>query len=352
MKRKKLVKIVLVVTLAVVMLPAAIYAAPAITTISGSVVHGGTITIGGSGFGTKATAAPALFDRAEGTWGSLSNGQAIPIETSPWIGDSVSNYNTTSGEQRSTRSTANYKTSSSAYNFLDGYLFSSNPPQIYVAWWMQVSSSNIGGSEKWLRLGVGGQGDSVLTSNTSSWSGEVTMAITGGANYCIPNPPGNGTLQHWDGTVLTANTWHFMEGYFDKTNHWWNYFVDGHSITGGNISYSGCDTSGFNYVWKVGHDTDNGWYPTSWVDDIYIDNTFQHVVICNASTYSSSTHCEIQPPTAWAIGTINVTVNQGSFANGATAYLYVIDANGNASTGAQITFGSAIVRPKDPSPLY
>ncbi len=64
-------------------------------------------------------------------------------------------------------------------------------------------------------------------------------------------------------------------------------------------------------------------------------------MIGNASTYASSTHFEMQPPTAWSDSSVTVTVNQGSFADGSTAYLYLIDANGNVSAGNQITFGSS-----------
>ena len=38
---------------------------------------------------------------------------------------------------------------------------------------------------------------------------------------------------------------------------------------------------------------------------------------------------------------IQITVNQGSFPDNSSAYLYVVDAGGNVSPGKQIKFGSS-----------
>jgi hypothetical protein len=131
-----------------------------------------------------------------------------------------------------------------------------------------------------------------------------------------------------------------MEAYFDNSARTWDVRVD--NVSHGSTTNYNCSFAP-NYVWKVGVDS-GGNSPqaqTSYIDDIYIDNTFQHVVIGNASTYSASTHFEVQPPTSWSATSAAVTVNQGSFANGASAYLYVKDSTGAVnSNGYSITFGS------------
>ncbi len=66
-------------------------------------------------------------------------------------------------------------------------------------------------------------------------------------------------------------------------------------------------------------------------DDVYIDFTQARVEIGNASTWSACTRREIQIPTTWTSNSITVNVNQGSFMNGSTAYLYVVDSNGNVN---------------------
>jgi hypothetical protein len=312
------------------------FAAPSISGANGTVSHGQSILISGSGFGSKPSPNPQLFDKCEGTWTGLSNGSAIPTGRSPWTGDSNSHYNTVSGDQRSIRSTACYYSSASAYNFVDGYLFSSVPSKIYISWWFRVSATTPTNSEKFLRLGEGGQGDTHLVNYTASWAAQSNYLFVNGS-YCKPTP--GGTSENWSSTILTGGVWHFMECYWDVTNKTWEYRVDGKAITGV-VSY----TCGFNvnYIWKVGLDTDIGYYPNSWMDDIYVDNTFQHVIIGNASTYSTCTQFEVQPATAWSSdgNSITVTVNQGAFSDGQTAYLYVVDGNGNVNTtGYPITFG-------------
>lgn len=70
-----------------------------------------------------------------------------------------------------------------------------------------------------------------------------------------------------------------------------------------------------------------------WQDDIYLSfaNGKAQVELCDNGTWTSRTHCEIQYPTAWADGSITITGNYGSFSNGNTVYLYVVDSNGDQS---------------------
>ena len=69
-------------------------------------------------------------------------------------------------------------------------------------------------------------------------------------------------------------------------------------------------------------------------DDVYMDNTVARVELCDSPTWGSRTHCEIQPPAAWSDTAITTTYNQGSFAVGATAYLYIVDSTGAVSAAS------------------
>lgn len=64
------------------------------------------------------------------------------------------------------------------------------------------------------------------------------------------------------------------------------------------------------------------------------------IEIGNASTWAACTHREIQIPTAWTTDEITATINQGSLPDG-TAYLFVVDADGVASDGYEITLSSS-----------
>jgi hypothetical protein len=83
-----------------------------------------------------------------------------------------------------------------------------------------------------------------------------------------------------------------------------------------------------------------------WYDSIYIDSTWQRVMICDASTWAARTHCEIQIPTAWsdngASASATVAVHQGSFTSGTHAYLYVVNSTNTANTnGFSVTFDAS-----------
>ena len=49
-------------------------------------------------------------------------------------------------------------------------------------------------------------------------------------------------------------------------------------------------------------------------------------------------HKEIQIPTAWSNNSITINVNRGSFSDGKTVYLFVIDEDGGISNGYPISF--------------
>ncbi|NTW27239.1 MAG: hypothetical protein HGA36_02875 [Candidatus Moranbacteria bacterium] len=92
--------------------------------------------------------------------------------------------------------------------------------------------------------------------------------------------------------------------------------------------------------------------------DIYWDNTVARVEICNNQIKNDATHCEIQTPhTTWSDGTLQITINQGLFVDGATAYLFVMNADGsiNSTTAnSTVTFSggsSDIIAPSAPGGL-
>ncbi|MDR7420718.1 MAG: hypothetical protein QN178_17620, partial [Armatimonadota bacterium] len=84
--------------------------------------------------------------------------------------------------------------------------------------------------------------------------------------------------------------------------------------------------------------------------DIYVDNTFARVEIGDAPRYDDCTHREIQYPLSWDPGAISIRVNQGAFAAGQAAYVFVVDDGGRVNpVGFPITFGGQTVPPPAPS---
>ena len=76
-------------------------------------------------------------------------------------------------------------------------------------------------------------------------------------------------------------------------------------------------------------DRPNGFF----IDDVYVDNSWQRVEVGDNSVFASCTHREIQIPTSWSDTEISVTWNQGSFENYTPVYIFVVDENGDASNG-------------------
>ena len=82
-------------------------------------------------------------------------------------------------------------------------------------------------------------------------------------------------------------------------------------------------------------------------DNVYFNDTWQRVEIGDSSTYTNCDHTEVQVPTTWDSDGERVvfTVNQGGLPDG-TAYLFVIDEDGTASSGYQITLGGEPISTK------
>jgi hypothetical protein len=317
------------------------YAAPSISNITGTVSTGQSVTVSGSGFGTKAMAPPVIFDTVDNqsSYSGLSNGASVPYGGSyPW-GDNTDGtgnmlFSTTEGRNGSKC----YKGLNTSWKATVGNVTFSNPSQqIYASWWWKTDTaaynSSISQSSKFIRLGS----STDISNLTFSWTEEAAYVYsTNGGGY------GSQTGNLWASWLGKVNSWDFYEVSIDWANK--TYTLKINNQVSKQQSWSGITPFNFDYIWKIGWDGGgtNPIFLTSWLDDIYVDRTFSRVMIGNASTYSACTHFEMQPPTTWNANgqSITANVNQGSFANGTTAYLYVVDSAGTASNGQQITFGS------------
>ncbi len=85
-------------------------------------------------------------------------------------------------------------------------------------------------------------------------------------------------------------------------------------------------TFGGSY-WSMCSSSDTG---TIDIDDFYMDSTRARVEVCNAPTFSASTSCELQVPTAWSDTSVTATLKRG-YLNAGPAYVYVINASGNVN---------------------
>lgn len=327
------------------MIPLAAFAAPSVTSVSGSVTHGQGVTVTGSGFGVKSPVAPAFWDTV--SYNGLSNGSVIPVGGSnlwPATCSDVKVYYKTSNPRG--KWTAHYSnqwsTDGAKKGGMDGAVVAGavTTGKLYVTWWNYLSSDPTAGgtnaSNKWVRLLSAPWG----TSNEGTVIWEPTQLYSYGftSGYLPTN--------HWPGTGVIYPAWNRMEMYIDSTTaNSPDYQTWVNNVSVGHYSSTPSQTWKLNTLGCLGFDGSNtaaSQQPTVDFGEVYADNTRARVEICNASTKNSSNHCEIQiPQNTWIDGQLEIKVNQGSFADGTTAYLYVIDASGNVSAGKQISFGSS-----------
>lgn len=357
-------------------------AAPTVGGVNGAMNHKAIITISGSGFGSKATAAPLAWDDAtgsnlakiwDGAWPNLLPGYNTGYY-SPMRGISPPHSHDT---RYIAGAHAGNTGAYSGWNVLIYKVVSlpSFPCYIYASWYQRADNEwvfaqgNDYNNFKTFDYSEGSnpyagstnpnnpyQGNSWYTaygpphpsSNTDTgtqWTTETTTPLT--------NPDNNGHNAWWGMAVNPmAGKWSKVEIAFKVTNQadgYVNVWENGHQV----VSYAGpTDTyvgtqrtiaiGGFSHI----HSTSNWRY----FDDIYVDTTLSRVVLANNPVLSQATIIENQIPSAWSDSSITATVNLGQFTQGQTAYLFVVDSSGTPSAkGLAVTAGGSANPPNPPS---
>jgi len=318
-----------------VLFPALLCATPSINSISGTFSGGETVTISGSGFGSKSPAAPLIWDDFED--GAIDT-STTALDRDDWdsIGsgwDDVDNTVKHAGTY-SAKGDAGAGNCNACINgsYGDGV-------KVYVYLWRRYAST-VSCNQKFFRM------------------------------YPSETYPNWAWSWHNDGiTIVEPNVWttHGCCGSPPEGNTWYNEEFELQMSSGSAQAdgigryYSNC-TKESEFTDVV---TRNGSYPDQftrlyidnygeqtgyvWEDDIYIDTTWSRVMVGDNATFTSCTHREIQIPSVWADGEITITFNQGSFSTDDTAYVFVVDSNGDTCSGAcgeEITIGGTSSPPQ------
>jgi len=321
---------------------------PSISSVSDTTpTHGQSITITGSNFGSKTTAAPYKYDDFEG--GTLGARVGNGWYTSSNLSDGWPIYSDAHARASGIAEETAYLQHDRAYNSTIGVtgLNWDYGQEAYLSCWYYCTTAGAQSRNfKILAFRGGGAGN---------WDGPDFRADMypnqpGGHAY-VARPDKSLIVQDWGlGGHLLEDGWHRVElfmhtgtsnnsdndgvclGWRDL-NEWWtleNFEFDFSTQNYDNIYFAAY------FARDDGTPTPQMWW---YWDEIYIDTTRARVEIGNASTWSACTHREIQIPSAWSGSSITVTVNQGSFADSSGAYLYVVDSDGNVnSNGYSITF--------------
>ena len=340
-----------------------VYAAPVISSGSGTASDGQNFIIGGSGFGTNSLSKVEWLGGEDGNIEQGVTGQ--DFKKDGWSNNASSpvKYSEIQAHSGSKSIMSQWpSTSRSSGYFYDTGI--SGVGKIYVTWWAYFDHVDSAGQWKKWRL----RSDSNVNdsdgeiyennwyTNTGSGSSSQFYIYCDLENYvqCYPNSDSayksievqqidkwvrvelyaeessddglrDGTVQlyrhtqtsavtklkDFDGTAITRAT---------NVNNRWRYFIF--------QNYWGNNSGG------------TGTKEKAYIDDIFIQvGTQARVEIGDNSTWANCKHREIQIPVSWTSNKIEFTFNRGSFMGG-VVYLYVVDADGNVSDNDTATTGA------------
>ena len=343
--------------------------APAVQQVSGALDHNGTISISGSGFGSKAGAAPVVWDNAtgsamsdrwDGAWPYL-----IPGYNTNYYGpmrgvDPPHNHDTRYIAGAHAANTGAY--SGYAVIFFKNITLQSFPFYIYASWYQRADNNWVfGGDNNFKTFDYSKCCNPYDNSNWYTAYGPPHPASnTDGAQWTInddgasmSDPDAHGHNYWWGSAVNPmAGKWSKVEIVIKVTNEsngYVNVWENGRQV----MNYVGATDkySGNTRTIGIGGYARSQGSPTNWryFDDVYLDTTQSRVVLANKPVLSQATIIENQIPIAWSDGSITATVNLGQFTQGQPAYLFVVDSSGTPNaTGLAVTAGGTVAVPNAP----
>ena len=365
-------------------IPWIVFGAPSISGVSGSLSHGQNITISGADFGSKSQATPVVWDDCSGVnildkWSGawpVSNDQPLstPHYTVPINGIATAHANVNKylvGRAYDDGSGEGYPSDVMVWKNrnLEDFPFYS-----YISWYQRVDPlSDFGDNFKWFDYSTRNSPYTMNSSDDSNWYLEYVGGL--GNDFHINDDGGSiwnigpdwtidylGNSKYFGNSFDIDNQWVKIElviKYTDQNDGWFDVYENGvhkkiglapHSYNGPTDKYSNL----YNRNEAIGgYSRNTGLNNWRYFNDIYLDYTQSRVILGNSNTLSGSTIREPQPPTNWDSDSITVILNQGLISDNCTAYIYVVDANGevNSSGFPIIVNSSDSIAPSSPSGL-
>ena len=338
-------------------------AAPTIQGVSGTLSHKSVVSITGSGFGTKATAAPVVWDDASGTnildkWDGVwpnNNPTYNTAYRAPMRGISLPHNHITryiaGAHAQNLGSNGGYNVifwknrtiSLPAYTYMswyqradDNWVFGLGSPadDNYKIWDYSAGTSPYDASNWYLAYGPPGP---------SSKTDNAQWLFTDDGNSLL-NPDQNGHNVWWlNGVNPMAGKWAKVEllvKYTTQNDGYMKVFENGVlkiNYLGPTDKYPGVARNEGIGGYARGYGNPNQW---RYFADAYLDYTLARVVLANNPNLSNATIIETQIPSSWSSNSISISVNLGQFSTGQTAYMFVVDSTGTPTTsGFPVTVG-------------
>ena len=346
-------------------------ATPLVQNVSGTLSHGGTVTITGAGFGSKSKAAPLVWDNASGNaisdkwtggWPSQLPGYNLGYYA-PMRGISLPHSHVTRyiAGAHAANTGAN---SGLAVMMYKSIALPALPYYIYASWYQRVDDQwHFGGDNNFKTFDYS-LGDEPYAFNQSWYlcygpphpnsATDVGLQWANETSTPLSNPDRNGHNAWWGKAVNPmAGKWSKVEIAIKVSNQsdgYINLWENGHQV----MNYAGITDNygGTRRTISVGGYARMQGYTSNWryFDDVYVDTTLSRVVLADKPVLSQATIVENQIPSVWSDSSITAQVNLGKFTQGQAAYLFVVDASGTVSaTGLALTAGGTTVMPNPPS---
>ena len=311
-----------------------VFAVPSITSFSGDTdTHGNTLTVGGSGFDTKTTAAPLIYDSMDNYTGDTvaTNGAYDDDWSFALAQDSEIAVEDTESISRNINSSYYavcdiYEKQSAGFSSISSMGDKAN---IYVSFWAR---------KNW----VWGEDGDTAYGNFKISRVEHSEVVGGGKPNCYVGLPytdrvattaefstagSSQTTAFARDTLWPDDTWVFIECFYKISNTAgssdFQFWFNGTNY----LDYQGydmaCDDMRGFMIAAVQNVRSTGKQTTDrfWIDDMYIDDTQQRVQIRQGAVI------ENQIPTAWSDTALSLVFNKGSLSDGA-ATLRVYDSDG------------------------
>lgn len=324
-----------------------IAAGPLISGTSGSFNNGSSITITGSGFGTKAKAAPIRWDDFE----NATVGQTVNQASGGWWNqNSETTWKINSSNQRNNSSrNAIAELYRSGVIYKNGVGFKQSG-KTYINLWCRFDWGT-GDDSYQIKLfrAAASCGNNAYSPHVAAFAWFYTSGSS--RIQWINKAPEYG--------MASTNLYTRLPHPKDRPAPVWlnlGMMIDARS-TNGSVTVWSSDHRGGAMLkasrsgqvrtadatfdgMKIGEYVGNGGSGTTlFYDDIYVDNSWSRVELGDKPDYNTCTMREIQVPSQWSGSSVTVTMNQGAFDEGDQAYLFVVDGNNNVSRGYPATIG-------------
>lgn len=354
---------VLALLSAVVM--SSVEAAPAVTSISGTIGDGQQVTITGSGFGSTGPTV-VLFDDFEK--GGGATGAAIPL-TSPSVG-SWTQYGQDRGRPRYSTFA---RSGTHGWRASDATQDLNKDDSNRIGQFLQVLGTSF--SEAFISYAVGLPPNSTFPGSStvgrfpgvSAWKmtwfydGATGYGADGKADLCVPTFGGAFLIGGNDGNAVSQDEWFAGMGQdwfsFTKWTRISSWLHNGSTV--GTYFQSVNEDKGYKEKNWAGRSPFPSGASTKWdritipgwwgngdnannqitYDDVYLaigPNAAARIEIGDSATYNTAKRLAISTPTSWSNGSITANLRMGPFLSTDTLYLFVVDANNVPSAGIRL----------------